>query len=239
MYKNEYPNPLRSPTKLIGKLSKKRKSDLPPIDKDQLPYLAVDGYPGICQDKDEYQEKFGAWVDRQSDLDNEGFSLLADHYGIDRNDPNLYKYVALNLCRDFVPFFQMPLGTSSIRKSPQNSWTAITLQLLLVRVEIKQRQLGGTRKEAIAIINKEYKYNTENLWGRINEAEKLKDNKEFIKDASMKMLKLLEKKLELYDRVAQLEHHLWLGETKENAQKKYLKLRSQLEKKGLAPDTGK
>ena len=235
MRKNDYPNPLRSPINLKGKLNKKRKYDSPPISKDQFPYLAFDGYPGVCQDEDEYHEKYSAWVDRQSDLDNEGFSLLADHYGFDRNDPDFFKYVALNLCRDFVPFFQMPLGTSSIRKNSQNSWTSITLQLLLVRVEIKQRQLGGTRKEAISITNKEYKYNTENLSVSINAGEKLKDNKEFIKNASMETLELLEKKLELYDRVAQLEHHTWLGEIRESAKEKYQKLRSQLKKKGLNP----
>ena len=56
MHQNDYPNPLRSSAKLKGKLSKKRKPDLPPINKDQLPYLAVDGYPGVCRDEDEYQK---------------------------------------------------------------------------------------------------------------------------------------------------------------------------------------
>jgi hypothetical protein len=232
MCKNDYPNPLRPPISLKGKLSKKRKYDSPPISKDQFSYLAFDCCPGVCQDEGEYHKKYSAWVDRQSDLDNEGFSFIADHYGLDRSDPDFYKHVALNLCRDSVPFFQMHPGTSSYRKGPQNSWTHITRQLLLIRVEIEMRKHSCSKNKATQKIAKKYKIS--NARKHLGDAEKIKDNKTFIKTLSLEDLIDFEKQLELYDRMAQLEYDMWLGKTSPATEEMYLKICSRLEKASLS-----
>ena len=233
MSKNDYPNPLRPPISLKGKLNKKRKFDSPPINKDRFSYLAFDGCPGICRDEDDYRKKYGAWLDRQSKLDNEGFSLMADHYGLDRSDPDFYKHVALNLCRDSVSFFQMHPGTSAYRKGPQNSWTHITRQLLLIRVEIEMRKHSCSKNKATQKIAKKYKIS--NARKHLGDAEKIKDNKTFIKTLSLENLIDFEKQLELYDRMAQLEYDMWLGKTSQTAEKMYLKICSRLEKENLNP----
>ena len=233
MSKNDYPNPLRPPISLKGKLNKKRKFDSPPINKDRFSYLAFDGCPGICRDEDDYRKKYGAWLDRQSKLDNEGFSLMADHYGLDRSDPDFYKHVALNLCRDSVSFFQMHPGTSAYRKGPQNSWTHITRQLLLIRVEIEMRKHSCSKNKATQEIAKKYKIS--NARKHLGDAEKIKDNKTFIKTLSLENLIDFEKQLELYDRMAQLEYDMWLGKASQTAEKMYLKICSRLEKENLNP----
>jgi len=112
----------------------------------------------------------------------------------------------------------------------QNSWTALSLQLLLVRVEIKFREIGGTKSKAINAIANEHYGKDKNLRKAVNRAENLGENKKTVKKMSLEELTKMAKQLELYDRVAQLEYHVWLGDADEKTVKKYESL---LEKIGL------
>ena len=69
----------------------------------------------------------------------------------------------------------------------------------------------------------------------MGDAEKIKDNKNFIKTLSLEDLIAFDKQLELYDRMAQLEYDMWLGKTSQTAEKMYLKICSRLEKENLNP----
>jgi hypothetical protein len=206
----------------------------PPINGETYRFLAADHYPNVCKDEKSYQKKYDKWVEQQAKLDSEGFRLLASHYGVDLDEDDFFEQIAMHLCRDHVNYFQMNSSSSSTRNnSEQNSWTALSLQLLLVRVEIKFREMGETKSKAInAVANKHYGKN-KNLRKSVNAAETLGDNKKIVMKMSAEELKNMEEKLKLYDRVAQLEHHVWVGEVNEEKIKKYQQLLEKIKGKSL------
>ena len=231
MEDHKYPNPLRIKNKYGGKLTEKRKHSSPPINGETSRFLAADHYPNVCKDEKSYRKKYEKWVDQQAKLDSEGFRLLASHYGVDLDEDDFFEQIAIHLCRDHVNCFQMARTSSSMRNTDkQNSWTALSLQLLLVRVEIKFREIGGTKSKAINAIANEHYGKDKNLRKAVNRAENLGENKKTVKKMSLEELTKMAKQLELYDRVAQLEYHVWLGDADEKTVKKYESL---LEKIGL------
>ncbi|MBT6546440.1 MAG: hypothetical protein HOL77_20670 [Rhodobacteraceae bacterium] len=222
MEDHKYPNPLRIRKKYVGKLLEKRKHSSPPINGQTYRFLAADHYPNVCKDDKSNQKKYDKWVDQQAKLDSEGFRLLASHYGVDLDEDDFFEQIAIHLCRDHVNFFQMA-GTSSSKRNTdrQNSWTALSLQLLLVRVETKLREDGGTKSKAISAVANKHYGKAKNLRKAVNMAENLGDNKKTVKKMSREELTKMAKQLELYDRVAQLEYHVWIGDADEKTVKKY------------------
>jgi hypothetical protein len=239
MEDHKYPNPLRIKNKYGGKLTKKRKHSSPPINGETFRFLAADHYPNVCKDDKSYRKKYDKWVDQQAKLDSEGFRLLASHYGVNLDEDDFFEQIAIHLCRDHVNCFQMGRTSSSIRNTDeQNSWTALSLQLLLIRVEIKLRKDSGSKSKATSAVAKKYYGKATNLRTAVGKAEKLGENKKTVKNLSMEELQNMEQLLKLYDRVAQLEHHVWVGEADEETIKKYEKLLEKIggiEGKSLIP----
>lgn len=163
---NSYPSPMTEQSKYVGKLNERRKHDAPPF-----PSTFEFVLEGLSSNT--YEAEYAEWTERQLALDNEGFILLAKHYGLAIEDDDFYKKVALSLARNHVPAFRM--------KNPgkQKEWTNGKLRLLVLRVYIKMKE-GLSRADAIKELSKsgeiyEFEGAREGLRNRVGEGEKLLD----------------------------------------------------------------
>ncbi len=138
----------------------------------------------------DYSEDCVNWWDHQRKLDDEGYTMLAEHYGIDKwkSEPELFHKLLICLARDFVPCFRMDKPRGRPRKNDD-----YTNALLAVQVRIIMLEDDVSHADAINVLRDSFNLTTRNL---VTKGEKIWGNElgeNELEKFSVEKLKLYEK----------------------------------------------